>query len=73
MMNVANDMCPRFGYYVSTLNGAVHFSVHNNPIGGDCSSDLGLARHKEGSAAQLTFDLTIDLHQTLSSHPAKNP
>ena len=60
-MNIANDMCLRFEHYVTSLNGALHPTVHNHLLRSDTSDDLGVRRDNERRAMEVTFYLTIDL------------
>jgi hypothetical protein len=60
VMNIANDMRPRFKHHVAALNGAFHSAVHNHSLGSDTSDDLGIWRDNKRSAMQVTLYLTID-------------
>jgi hypothetical protein len=61
VMNIASDMRLRPQHHVAALNGPLYSTVHHHLLSSDASDDLGLRRHNERSAMQVTFYLTIDL------------
>ena len=61
VINIANDMGLRLKHHVAALDGPLHSTVHNHLLRVDTSDNLGLWRHNERSALQVTLNLTIDL------------
>src|SRR6185312_9792810 len=63
VMNIANDMRPRFKHHVTALNGTFHSAAHNHSLGSDTSDDLGTWRDNKRSAMQVPLYLTIDFDE----------